>query len=250
LDLNLLLDRLGEKILNFDLLLQRPISSFRWLDIHDGLYLGSSIARCSMNRSFSKGGMVTHSLVLAQSCDADVAYRCLELDQWMSTVVLAVWVGFAVGAEVGVVADSALVTHSLNVVVLALAEGTVTINANVTRWIAARSGNGLIESCKSMLGMYELGVLDAFGAVVPVWAGKALVANPEDWLVTTITEGSVLNVASWSTEELGQRAKSVLSNSLEGMCWVVTMLIGLVACNAEIEIIAINASHELGLSVF
>jgi hypothetical protein len=80
----------------------------------------------------------------------------------MSTVVLAVWVGFTVGTEVGIVADGALVTHALDVVMLALAERTVAVNADVARRIAARSWDGLIESCKSMLRMHKLGVLDTF----------------------------------------------------------------------------------------
>lgn len=65
--------------------------------------------------------MVAHGLVLAQSCDTNVANRCLELDQWMSTVVLAVWIGFAIGTKVGIMTNSALVAHTLDVIVLVLA---------------------------------------------------------------------------------------------------------------------------------
>jgi hypothetical protein len=76
------------------------------------------------------------------------------------------------------------------------------------------------------------------------------VADTEDRLVTTITESSVLGVTSRSAEELSERAEGVLSDSLEGMSWVMTMLVGLVALNAEIEVIAVNACYELVLGVF
>jgi hypothetical protein len=98
--------------------------------------------------------------------------------------------------------------------------------------------------------MHKFGVLDTFGAVVPIRAGEALVADTEDWLVTAITEGGVLDIASRSTEELGKWAEGVFSNSLEGMSWVMTMLVGFMARNAEIEVIAVNACHKLVLSIF
>lgn len=51
---------------------------------------------------------------------------------------LAVWVCFTVGTEISIVADSALVTHTLDVIVLGLAERTIAVDANVARRIAAR----------------------------------------------------------------------------------------------------------------
>lgn len=51
---------------------------------------------------------------------------------------LAMWVGFAVGAEISIVADSALVTHTLDVIMFVLAERAITVDANVARWEAAR----------------------------------------------------------------------------------------------------------------
>jgi hypothetical protein len=80
-----------------------------------------------------------------------------------------------------------------------------------------------------MLGVHEFRILNALGAVVPVRAVEALVADAKDWLVTAITERSVLDIASRSTEKLGKRAEGVLSNSFEGMGWVMAMLVGLVA---------------------
>jgi hypothetical protein len=80
-----------------------------------------------------------------------------------------------------------------------------------------------------MLWMHEFGVLDTLGAVIPVRAVKALVANAKDRLVTAVTKRSMLDIASWSAEKLSKRTKSVLSNGLESMGWMMTMLVGFMA---------------------
>lgn len=164
----------------------------------------------------------------------------------------AVWIGFAIGAEVHIVANSALVTHALDVAMLVLTERAITVNTNVFRLVrvASSSWYGFVMGRKTVLRMNELGVLDTFRAVVPIRAVEALVADTEDWLITTIAQSGVLDTASRSTEKLGHSADGVLCNSFEGMSWVMTMLVGLMACSAEIKIIAVNASDELVLDVF
>jgi len=47
--------------------------------------------------------------------DLDVANWCLDFDQWMSGVVSIDGEGLAIGTEVGIIADGALVTIASNV---------------------------------------------------------------------------------------------------------------------------------------
>jgi hypothetical protein len=168
----------------------------------------------------------------------------------MSPVVHGVGIRLAISAEVGIVADGALETDTLDVVMLVLAKRAVTVYADVAGREAARCWNGLIESHESMHRMHEFCVLDALRAVVPVGAVETLVADTKDCLIAAITKRSVLDIASWSTQELGKRAESILCNGLEGVCGMMAVLVGLVARDAQVEIIAVYASHELVLGVF
>lgn len=103
-------------------------------------------------------------------------------------VVLVVGVGFAVGAEVGIVANSALVPHAFNVAVLVLAKWAIAVDTNVFRLVRVESSSWdrLVMGSESMLRMNEFGVLNTFRAVVPVGAAEALVADTEDWLIAAI----------------------------------------------------------------
>lgn len=170
----------------------------------------------------------------------------------MGLVVFVVRIGLAVGAEVCVVANSALVTHALDVAVLVLAERAITVDTNVLRLVRVASGSwdGFVMGCESMMRVIELGVLDTFRAVIPIRAVHALVADTEDWLITAIAQSGVLDTASRSTHERAHSADCAFCNSLEGMSWMMTMLIGLVASSAEIKVVAVNASNKLILGVF
>lgn len=101
-----------------------------------------------------------------------------------------------------------------------------------------------------MLRMKELGFLDTLRTVVPIRAVEALVANSENWLVAAITQCSMLNIASSSTKELSKGAEGVLYNCFESMSWMMAMLVGLMARDAKIEVITVNASDELVLGIF
>lgn len=167
-------------------------------------------------------------------------------------VVLVVGIGFAVGAEVSIVANSALVTHALDIAVLVLAERAIAVDTNVFRLIrvASSSWDGLVMGSEFMLRMNELGVLNTFGAVVPIGAVEALVADTENWLVTAIAQSGVLHTTSRSTHERAHRTDGIFCNRLERMGWMMAMLVRLMAGSAEIEILAVEASNELVLGIF
>jgi hypothetical protein len=101
----------------------------------------------------------------------------------MRVVVLVVRVSLAVAAEIRVVADGTLVASALDVVVLALAEWSIAVDADMARLAIAWSRDRLVQRCEAVAWVDERGVLDALGAVVPVWAVQALVADTEDWLL-------------------------------------------------------------------
>ena len=180
-------------------------------------------------------------------------------------VVLVVWVGLAVGAEVLVVADGTLIAGALNVLGLVLAEWTVAEDADVTSLAVSWGRDWFVEGREAMTWVNEGGVLDALRAVVPVWAVQALVTGTEDWLsnisnvpsqanqqthlVASIAQSIVLGVAARGAQELGKRRKWFLTNGLELVSWVMTMVVSLMAWDAKIVIWAIKASHEFSLFV-
>lgn len=116
----------------------------------------------------------------------------------MGLIVFAVWIGFAVGAEVGVVTDSALVAHALDVAVLVLAEWAITVDTNVLRLVRVTSSSwdGFVMRSEPVLRMNELGVLDTFRAVVPVRAAEAFVADTDNGFITTVANSSVLDATA------------------------------------------------------
>ena len=106
--------------------------------------------------------------------------------------------GLAVLAEVGVVADSALVSDALNVrqVLLVLAQRSIAVDAVVAVAGVERLGQRLVDGHEAMTGVDELGVLDALRAEVPVGAVQALVADAVDELVAAIADSRVADIAA------------------------------------------------------
>jgi hypothetical protein len=73
--------------------------------------------------------------MITESGDADIADGGLELDERMSLVVWVRWDGFTAGTEVGIVANSTLVSVSLNVglgTIGVVAKRTITVDTVVT----------------------------------------------------------------------------------------------------------------------
>ena len=124
-------------------------------------------------------------LVLAHGSDAHIADRRLELDQWMGAVVAIAGDSLAVGAEVGVVAYSALVADAFNVRlgILAFAKGTVAVDTIVADVVGARLRKWLVDGHEAVAGVDILRVLDTHGAEVEVRADQALVAYSIDGLI-------------------------------------------------------------------
>lgn len=162
-------------------------------------------------------------------------------------VVLVAGVGLAVLAEVGIVANSALVADAVNVrqILLVLAEGTVTVDTVVAVCAVQRLCQRLVDGNKAMTGVDELGVLETVRAVVPVWAVQALVADTVDELVTAIADGVVTDVPARVAQEIGQgRQDSLGRGGLEGVARVVTVLVANMASEAEVVVFARNAGNE------
>lgn len=111
--------------------------------------------------------------------------RRLELDQRVRLVVLGGGVGLAVGAEVDVVADGALVANATDVRALAnRAKRPVAADADMRGLgsYAAEVTQRLVDGYEAMVGVHEARVRDAGTAVIPVRAVQALVANTCDVL--------------------------------------------------------------------
>lgn len=94
------------------------------------------------------------------------------------------WGSFAVCAEVSVVANSTLKSVATNIVLLALdsAKRAITIDTEVGLWTRTISGERLIERSEAVAWVYLCGAKAAGGAVVPVRAIQALVADANDGL--------------------------------------------------------------------
>jgi hypothetical protein len=192
--------------------------------------------------------MVTHRR------NANIADRGLELDKRMGPVVDIGWAGLAAGTEISVIADSALVAVTADVQGLRGTQWTITVNTVVERGSRHRAcvvGNRLVDGNEAVAWVDELGIWNAGLAVVPVWAVKALVTNAVDVLVTTIADGLVRDIASRVEKCLGEGWQGgAFHCGCKRMLWVVAMLHLVVAWNAEIKVLTVNASNEAILWVF
>jgi len=104
----------------------------------------------------------------------------------MGTVVLISGQSLAIGTEIGVVADSALVAVTLDpkaTLRLAGTQRAIATDAIVNgRARVMEHRNGFVDGCETVGGVDEMSRLNAFGAVVPVRAVEALVANSSEGL--------------------------------------------------------------------
>jgi hypothetical protein len=159
-------------------------------------------------------------------------------------------VGLAVGTEVGVMADSTLVSDAFNVgkPILVFAERTITEDAVVAIAAAYRLSQRLIDGNEAVRRVDELGALDALGAEVPVGAVQALVAHTVNELLAAIADGRVADIAASIAQEVGKSGhRSLFSGSLESMARVVAVLVVDVALHAEVVVFACGARNKLAL---
>jgi hypothetical protein len=97
----------------------------------------------------------------------------------------------------------------------------------------------------------ELRIGNAILAIIPVWAIKTLMTDTIDVLVTAVADSLVRDIAARIKKSLRKRLQNGLCNSwCECMLWIVTMLGLLMAWNAEIEVLTVDAGNEVGLRVF
>ena len=87
------------------------------------------------------------------------------------------WQGLALGTEVSVVTNSALVTVSNNVVGDFLAQWAVAVDAVVNYVPLGREWDRFIERNETMAWMGSASIFDAIRAKVPIWALQAFVAS-------------------------------------------------------------------------
>lgn len=97
--------------------------------------------------------------------------RNLDFDQGMSLVVIIARHSFAVGAEVGVVANSTLVTITSNVAtILTSAERAIAENPTVMLSNGGNVWERFVERSKAVATMLAGDGLVALGADIIVWA--------------------------------------------------------------------------------
>ena len=108
----------------------------------------------------------------------------LELDQWVSLVMIMGRHRFAVGAEVCVMTDGTFVSVAPNVRLAASGgtQRTIAIDTTMNLSSSTEIGDRLIESCESMARVNLIGAENACRAEVPVWAFQALVSHSSDGL--------------------------------------------------------------------
>lgn len=198
--------------------------------------------------------------MITQSCDADISDGSLELDERMSSVVWVRWTSLTAGTEVGIVADSALISVSLDKGLHSttrIAERTIAIDAVVASLgsVGSRQNRKIVERFvdgdKSVARVDEASVGVASRAKVPIWAVEALVADAVYVFVTSITDSIVASVAAWGEKSLGNQVKVGIFNSwLESMLGIVAMLHAYVARDAQIVVWACSASNEVLLGEF
>jgi len=188
--------------------------------------------------------------ILIHSGDADVLDRSLELDERVSAVVVVARQSLTGSAEVGVVAYGTLEAsaHDVRWDSLILAQWAITVDASMASEHRLGLRNRVVDGGEAVTSVLERGVCNTSGAVVPVWAVEALVANAVDGLVTAIADGVVANVTAWSQSSLLVHAEAdVVSSRGEAVSRVVTVLVLTVARNAQVKVLTSLARDELVL---
>lgn len=129
--------------------------------------------------------MITHGR------NANVADWSLEFDERMGAVVEIRWARFTVGAKIGIVADGALVSVTLNVrltAIASIAKRSVTVDAVVTSLAGECAGQRcdvikrFVERDESVAWVDEGGIWKASSTEIPIGAIEALVADSVDIL--------------------------------------------------------------------
>ena len=88
----------------------------------------------------------------------------------MSRVVGIAGQSLAIGAEVGVVADSALVTVASNISLVGCTQRSITVNATVGRFDDTHNLDRCVDGRKAMASMLVACGINARGAVVEIGA--------------------------------------------------------------------------------
>jgi hypothetical protein len=207
--------------------------------------------------------MVSHrahphtALVLASGSDADVADWSLELDKWVSLVVGVGRAGLALGAEVSVVADSALVTITDDVsgrTAARVAQRTVAADADVGRAAPEAHTQDLgrlqmfVDGDEAVIRVDKGRIGHARRAVVPIRAVEALMAHTADGLVAAVASG-VVDVVPARREVPGDAGiqDGTLGGGSEAVRRVVAVLVLGEAGLAEVEILADGTVDKLVL---
>lgn len=116
---------------------------------------------------------------------------------------------------------------------------------------AHRLGEWLVDWNKPMAWVDELSIGNAIVAIIPIRAVKTLMTDTIDVLVTAVTDSLVRDIAARIKKGLRKWLQNGLCNSwCKCMLWVVTMLGLLMAWNAKIEVLTVDAGNEAGLRVF
>jgi hypothetical protein len=179
-----------------------------------------------------------------------VVDRGLELDQRMSLVVESSGQSLTVLAKVCVMADDALVSHTLNVRLLrvSLAKRTIAVDAMVRDRRGRTTLELLIDGGEAVTRMSVTSILVALAAVVKVRAVEALVTHTVNHVVTTIADGSVSEVAASGKKSLlGEGEGSVIGGRLEVMSRVMAVRVEHVAVQAKIIVITLDASNKVAV---
>jgi hypothetical protein len=179
-----------------------------------------------------------------------VVDRSLELDQRMSLVVESSGQSLTALAEVCIVADDALVSHTLDVRLLrvALAKRTIAIDAVVRDGRGRAALEVLVDGSEAVTRMGVASVLVALAAVVEVGAVEALVAHTMNHLVTAIADGGVSEVATGGKKSLlGEGEGSTIDGRLEVMSRVMAVRVKHVAVQADIVVVTLEARDKVAV---
>jgi hypothetical protein len=133
----------------------------------------------------------------------------------------------AVGTQVVVMTDSALVAHTDDVSLTCAAPTVraVAVYPKVAGSAKARCRKLLIDGREAMTNVDLMHVLDTVGAEIIIWTVEAFVTNAQDGLVAAVTGSQMHLVAPRTATSSRRRAQcQVLVDGLEFVSGVVAML--------------------------
>lgn len=204
-------------------------------------------------------GLITQSdcpvrAVITHGAHGHATNGGLELDQWVSAIMVVGGKGLAACTEVGIITHSALVANAVDVALgrLVLAKRAITENTIVDFMLTGSLANSIVDWNEAMVGVALRGIHNTLRAEIPIRARQALVTDTNDALITSIADSRMAELAARQAARCDEilQAEVTVRSEVESVTRVVAMLVSEEAAKAKVVVFAIIAAYKIALVCF